>query len=58
MERNSNKLRVTGDMSPKPCDAYKNGFCMEMQRPCDMCYENSIKIFSENKSEFRGRTDG
>lgn len=47
MKKDDNKLCITGDRNPEPCDAYKDGFCMEVGKPCDMCYESSMKLFKE-----------
>jgi hypothetical protein len=42
------RIKAAGDKDPEPCVAYEAGFCEEMQKPCDMCYTSSIKVFTES----------
>ena len=49
MRKEDNKVHAAGDKTPKPCDAYKDGFCEEMKRSCDLCHESSMKVFAESK---------
>ncbi len=48
MGKEDTKLLIAGNKAPKSCDAYKDGFCEEMQKPCDMCYTSSIIVFTES----------
>ena len=44
------RLYTAGEKAPEPCSAYKDGFCTEMQRACDLCYESSMNLFGKDES--------
>lgn len=45
MDKKDLLLKTSNGKAPKPCSDYdkKTGCCKSSSKPCDACYENSLK---------------